>query len=42
MMPPGDHIPAKAAIIPYYITAAAGLVLVSVLCLNAANDFPGH
>ncbi|WP_276134277.1 hypothetical protein [Polluticoccus soli] len=42
MKPPDEHIPPKAAIIPYYLVAAFAFVLLSVLCLIAGRAFTGH
>ena len=42
MMPPEDHIPSKASIVPYYVLAALSYFLVSAICFFRSTDFIGH
>lgn len=36
------HIPGKAAILPYYLTAVCCLVIISLMALFTIRDFSGH
>lgn len=42
MMPPGEHIPPRNVIIPYYAIAAFLFVITTALCIIAAPAFCGH
>jgi hypothetical protein len=37
-----QHLPAKKAILPYYLTAASCLVIISVMAMFTVRDFYGH
>jgi len=37
-----QHLPAKRTVIPYYVTAALSLVIVSILTFISLTDFKGH